>query len=171
MAFTDGVWILACPSMSWNAGKALHISKKRIPSDCWSYRLGSEYLECVPFIKYLGIVISCDLQWGRYTKEMVSKANRELGLVKQVCRDITDISTQKLLFCSLVLPHLEYCSSSWSPSTVKHRALVKNVQRRATKFILNYPPREDSYPDRLHENYRPFAAKISQRAEGSNTAI
>ena len=34
-------------------------------------------------------------------------------------------------------------------STVKHRALVENVQRRATKFILNYPPREVSYPDRL----------------------
>ena len=118
--------------------KALHISKKRIPSNCWSYRLGSEYLECVPFIKDLGIVISCDLQWGRHIEEMVSKANRKLGLVKRVCRDITDISTRKLIFCSLVLPHLEYCSSTWSPSTVKHRALVENVQRRATTFILNH---------------------------------
>jgi hypothetical protein len=80
---------------------------------------------------------------------MVSKANQKLGLVKRVCRDITDISTRKLLFCSLVLPHLEYCSSIWSPLTVKHQALVENVQRRATKFILTYPPCEVSYTDRL----------------------
>ena len=83
---------------------------------------------------------------------MVSKANRKLGLVKRVCQDITDISTRKLLFCSLVLAHLEYCSSTWSPSTVKHRAFVENVQRQATKFSLNSPPpppREVSYLNRL----------------------
>jgi hypothetical protein len=35
----------------------------------------------------------------------------------------------------------------WSPSTVKHRALIENIQRRATKFILNYP-KNMSYQER-----------------------
>ena len=36
----------------------------------------------------------------------------------------------------------------WSPYTKKHRKLIENVQRRTTKFILNYPDHM-SYTDRL----------------------
>ena len=34
---------------------------------------------------------------------------------------------------------------------LKHRRLIENIQRRATKFILNYPPREVSYINRLDQ--------------------
>ena len=74
---------------------------------------------------------------------MCAKANRVLGLVKRLCgRDIHDVQTRKLLYTALVRPLLEYSSSVWSPYLVKHRRLIENIQRRATKFILNCPPRE-----------------------------
>ena len=44
-----------------------------------------------------------------------------------------------LLHCALVRPKLEYSSSMWSPYITKHRALIENVQRGKTKYILNYP--------------------------------
>ena len=44
-----------------------------------------------------------------------------------------------LLFCAPVRPKLECSGSMWSPYIMKHRALIENVQRGATKFILNYP--------------------------------
>ena len=50
--------------------------------------------------------------------------------------------------CSLVRPILEYACNLWSPYTAKHRKLIENVQRRATKFILNYP-QDLNYADRL----------------------
>ena len=96
-----------------------------------------------------GVTVSFDLQWTRHIEQTTAKANRTLGLVKRVCRDVGDIRTRRLLYCTLVRPQLEYCSSLWSPYTTKHRALVENVQRRATKFILNYPPSNVSYIDRL----------------------
>ena len=34
---------------------------------------------------------------------------------------------------------------------VKHRRLIENIQRHATKLILNYPPREVSYINRLDQ--------------------
>ena len=42
-----------------------------------------------------------------------------------------NISTKKLLYISLVRSQLVYCSQVWRP------ILIENVQRRATKFILN----------------------------------
>ena len=49
------------------------------------------------------------------------------------------METHKLLYCSIVRPKLEYSSELWSPYTIKHQMILENVQRRATKFILNYP--------------------------------
>ena len=81
---------------------------------------------------------------------MCAKANRTLGLIKRACgNDITELETWKILYITLVRSQLEYASSLWSPYTVKERALIENVQRRATKFILHYPGRDLSYKDRL----------------------
>jgi hypothetical protein len=129
--------------------KILRISRKKSPSPIFPYQLDGNVLEHVSEIIYLGVTISFDLQWTRHIEQITAKANRTLGLVKRVCRDVGDIRTRRLLYCTLVRPQLEYCSSLWSPYTTKHRALVENVQRRATKFILNYPPSNVSYIDRL----------------------
>ena len=81
---------------------------------------------------------------------MCANANKTLGLIKRVCsRAISETDTRKLLYCALVRPRLEYASNVWSPYTAKHRRLIENVQRRATKFVLNYPPHKTSYTDRL----------------------
>ena len=91
------------------------------------------------------------MQWARHIEDIASKSNKTLGLIKRICSHIANLDTKKLFYCALVRSRLEYCSSLWSPYTVKHRALIENVQRRATKFILNYPSREMSYVDRLRE--------------------
>ena len=81
---------------------------------------------------------------------MCAKANKTLCLVKQVCgKDITELKTRKMFYLTLVRSQLEYAPNLWSPSSVKERALIENVQNSATKFILNCPGRDVSYKDRL----------------------
>ena len=111
------------------------------------YTIDNQSLDCVPFIMDLGVTVSNDLSWSRHIS-IVAKANKTLGLVKRVCKELPDLKVRKLLYCALVRPQLEYASSLWSPYTVKYRSLIENVQRRATKFILNYPP-DMSYTRRL----------------------
>ena len=50
-----------------------------------------------------------------------------------------DPKVRKILFCALVRPILEYASNLCSPYTPKHRQLIEDVQRGATKYILSYP--------------------------------
>ena len=136
--------------MTFNVAKCktLHFSKKKFPTDQSQYHLGGQPLERVSVIKDLGISVSCDLKWGRHIAQIVSKSNKILGLIKRVCRDMNDTQTRKVLYCTLIRPRLEYCCSLWSPHTAKDRALIENVQRRAIKFILNYP-HDCCYVDRL----------------------
>jgi hypothetical protein len=83
-------------------------------------------------------------------ESIVSKANKILGLIKRICKEVKNTNTRRILYCALVRPKLEYASSVWSPYTIKHHLLIDNVQRRATKFILNYPDNM-SYVDRMQK--------------------
>jgi hypothetical protein len=96
------------------------------------------------------VIVSKDLSWANHIEDIRTKANKSIGLIKRVCaRDVVDANTRKLLYCAVVRPKLEYASCVWSPYSAKQRKLIENVQRRATKFILNYPPRDVTYRDRL----------------------
>ena len=53
----------------------------------------------------------------------------------------------KMLFTSIVRPHLEYANSVWNPHLQKHITAIENVQRRASKLIPGM--RDLSYEARL----------------------
>ena len=135
--------------MKFNKSKCqiLRISRKKTKTVA-EYYLDGQPLQSVRHVKDLGVTVSNDISWSRHIEEMVAKANRILGLVKRTCKNTHDVRVRKLLFCALVRPVLEYASNLWSPYTIKHKSLVENVQRRATKFILNYP-KDLTYADRL----------------------
>ena len=64
----------------------------------------------------------------------VNKANRSVGIMRKTF-DYMDENMFKLLFKSLVRPHLEYGAPVWSPHTNKLKDQIENVQRRATKTV------------------------------------
>ena len=57
----------------------------------------------------LGVLISSDLRWRSHIDVIVARANRVLGMLVRTfsCRDV---EPWKLLYVSLVRPHLEYAS-------------------------------------------------------------
>ena len=138
--------------------KVMHIAKKKISSATKrNYTLDDLELENVPYITDLGIIVSNNMSWNRHIEATVMRANKNLGLLKRVCKEMRDPNIRKLLYCALVRPKLEYGSNLWSPYTSKHRALLENIQCRATKFLLNYP-KNLTYKERLIElNLLPLA--------------
>jgi hypothetical protein len=118
--------------------KTTHFSRKRAPTRT-QYSINENIVEQVSTFKDLGVLISNNLSWSKHIESIVSKANKTLGLIKRICKEVKNTNTRRILYCALVRPKLEYASSVWSPYTIKNRLLIENVQRRATKFILNYP--------------------------------
>ena len=66
----------------------------------------------------LGVIVSDDLKWSKQCKEVVSKANSMLGLIKH---NFIDRSQETIIsfYKSMVQPHLKYCSQIWSPHYMK----------------------------------------------------
>ena len=64
--------------------------------------------------KDLGIMISNDLKWSTQVSYASGKANKMLGIIKHSFKNL-DINAPKLLYTSLVRPHLDYANSVWCP--------------------------------------------------------
>jgi len=58
--------------------------------------------------KYLGVFISQDLKVAEQCNEAAKKAMRVLGMVRRTFLNLDEM-TLKILYCSFVRPHLEYC--------------------------------------------------------------
>ena len=94
--------------------KVLHISRKKSGTiNDRQCKLNDQALVSVSSYSDLGVLVSNKLEWGDHIEEMVSKANKTLGLIKRICKDLTDPSTRKVLYCSLVRSKLEYGSNLW----------------------------------------------------------
>ena len=92
------------------------------------YHLGGTQLSSVSDYPYLGVTFSSDMSWKKHIDKSTNKANRMLGLLRRNLRN----SSQKIreqAYISLVRPHVEYCSSVWSPHTNKDITRVENIQR------------------------------------------
>ena len=83
----------------------------------------------------LGVLIDTNLAFGAHISDLVKKANRMLGMIKQCFRFMgKDIIVR--LYKALVRLLLENASSVWSPILIKDKRLIEEVQRRTTKLIV-----------------------------------
>ena len=95
--------------MEFNAKKCKVLRVVRIRSIIdKDYYLGGTKLDCIDVEKDLGVLVSHDLSWNNHVDLISSKAQRMLNLLYRTCRDITDISTKKLLYIAWVRSQLEY---------------------------------------------------------------
>ena len=70
-----------------------------------------------------------------------------LGLLRRSFKNTTSTPQKKLLYISLVRSQLMYCSPLWRPYLSKDICKIENIQRRATKYVLNNY--RDDYKSRL----------------------
>jgi len=91
----------------------------------------------VDYEKDLGVWISNDLKPSLHCCKAAASAMRVLSMIK---RSFVNPSKElfTFLYTTYVRPHLDYCSTIWSPYFAKDIDLLEKVQRRATKLIRGF---------------------------------
>ncbi len=88
-------------------------------------------------VKYLGVTIDKDLNWKAHTEQVRRKSLAALSTIKRSSYFLPS-NICKLLFNSLVRPHLDYCSGSvvWHScnSTISKR--IESIQNYGMCVIL-----------------------------------
>ncbi len=125
--------------------KTMHVGKKNQQYQYTINDNNEEYiLQNTDAERDLGVIISSNLKWSNQVNSAVAKAQKALGLIR---RTFTHLNTDmvKILYTSLVRPHLEFAVPVWNPTSKGEIEALEKVQRRATKLAteIKHLPYED----------------------------
>ena len=96
--------------------------------------------------KDLGVLFDTKLSFRQHIGCTVKKVNRMIGLTRRTFHYM-DQEVFRLLFTSLMRPHMDYADCIWSPHLKVDIAQLENAQRRATRLVPDL--RDRCYEDRL----------------------
>jgi len=104
-----------------------------------SYYLGDTELAPTTTLKDLGVMVTSTLSWSSHYDLILSKAYKSFNLIRRTFKGSPSlpVHAKKILYFSLVRSKLTYCSQIWHPYLLKDITTIEQLQRRATKFILN----------------------------------
>ena len=85
--------------------------------------------------KDLGIWFQSNLKFDENINYIVNRANRLVGLIKRTFKSL-DKDSFLILYRSLTRSILDYGGNVCYPYTKKNIQLIENVQRRATRILL-----------------------------------
>ena len=128
--------------MSFNTNKcSVMVFNQSQASPDPKYLLGNTPLEVVQQSKYLGVLLQSDLRFTNHISEKVSKANRQLGMIKRALYNAPS-SAKLLAYTSLCRPVVEYAAPVWDPYLECLSHDIEKVQQKAIRFISNLKGRD-----------------------------
>ncbi|MCY3929513.1 MAG: reverse transcriptase family protein [Acidobacteria bacterium] len=121
--------------LSFNPSKSSHLSfNHRILT---SYNIRGNSINTTHNHKDLGVIISDNLNWNIHHDAILGKAYRTLGLIRRTFSRTISTPAKVKLYTSLIRSQVLYCSPVWRPHLIKDIKKLEQLQRRATKYILN----------------------------------
>lgn len=106
----------------------------------WSYTMCGEPLERTSVVKDLGVLLDAKLSFTDHYSSIISKANRNLGLIFRISSEFRDPYCLRALYVALVRSVLESASIVWCPYTDNWGRRIEAVQRRFIRYALRFLP-------------------------------
>ena len=93
--------------------------------------LAGTQIPYVSELKYLGVIIDCNLNWKAHINNRIRKAKRDLLTAKRLVNNAWGLTPERMLWIyeSIVRPAVEYCSHVWVPTNSPPQWLVKALDR------------------------------------------
>jgi hypothetical protein len=112
--------------------KAFCFTRARV-KDPLDYTLANTLIPEASSCKYLGIILSSDLNWAGQVNYTVKKIWQALHFTMRILKK-GNSNTKSLAYMSLVRPILEYGPACWDPYREGQITALNRVQTKATKF-------------------------------------
>ena len=86
--------------------------------------------------KFLGIIIDERFSWKSHITHVQSKLSRSIYVLNKV-KLVLDQKSLRILYCSLVLPYLNYCTEVWGNTYKTSLHSLTILQKKAIRIIHN----------------------------------
>jgi hypothetical protein len=115
-------------------------SRRRNPSNSTTLSIDSEQIEEVKNLKYLGVQIDNKLDFKEHLNLVVKKIAKKTNFLGRISRKLTSV-TKVMIYKSIILPHLDYCSSIIFMANKQDINKLQLLQNRGLRIILKKPRR------------------------------
>lgn len=108
-------------------------------------KIGSETIERVKSLKYLGITIDDKLTFKEHFKIITTKIAKKVNYLGRR-RNKLDRDTKVLLYKSMIMPHLDFCATVLFMMNEEELRTIQKLQNKALRIMLNktmYTPRRE----------------------------
>ena len=89
-------------------------------------------------VEYLGVTVDENLKWDSHINNVANKISRNLGIMGRI-RYFVSCKELKILYNSLILPHLNYCAAIWGSNYATRTFKIFKLQKRAVRIIDKKP--------------------------------
>ena len=86
--------------------------------------------------KFLGVLIDSKISWIPQILNVKAKLAKCTSVLFKA-KHLVDLSTMKLLYNSLFLPYIDYCSEVWGNTYVTKLNCIILLQKRAIRIVAN----------------------------------
>ena len=86
--------------------------------------------------KFLGIIIEQHLNWATHISHLCNVIARNVGILQKL-QYFVPTYVLKILYHSLILSHLQYCTLLWANSYYSHIQKLSVLQKKARRIISN----------------------------------
>ena len=93
------------------------------------------------YIKYLGVIIDCHLNWKHHILNVSKKISRSIGVMYKL-REFMNTKMLKSIYYSLIYSHLVYAIQVWGSACDTELNKILILQKKAVRMITN----NDQYP-------------------------
>ena len=76
------------------------------------------------------------MTWEKHQDKIITKANRQLGMIRQTCHFVKNIAQKRSLYIAIVRSLFEHCGEIWGPNVVTTIDKFEPIQKIAVKWIL-----------------------------------
>ena len=104
--------------------------------------LCGDYLEYINQYKYVGLYISCHLNYKDGMEILSDAANRSLGMLISKYKFMKHMmfNTYNTLYTTAVVPIIDYASEIWGNGKYVKNEIVRNIAARAFLVVHGFAP-------------------------------
>ena len=111
-------------------------------------------LEQKSYVKYLGVLLDCNLSWNSHIDHIAMKISKTVGIIARL-RHFVPTHTLLNIYSALINPYIFYGISLWSQAAHKYMNKILILQKRALRLIYFATSREHAVPLFIASNVLP----------------
>ena len=126
----------ATNKLSLNVLKTSYMLFRNITAIDTELYINGVCLQRVRVATFIGVLLDEQLNWRPHIASVQSKLSKTTAILYK-CSQVIDSCSMRILYCSIFLPYIHYCSEIWGHTYHSNINIIIIIQKRAIRLLFD----------------------------------